>query len=124
MRDKLGTERKMGFVMREITLPEEFVSYPEARKQAFLRLKELKEQGRRVVGIFCTYTPLELIDAAGATPVVLCGIGEENIPAAEQRLPKNLCPLIKASYGGAVTDHCPFFYFFDMVRAESTCDGK
>ena len=124
MRDKLGTERKMGCVMREITLPEEFVSYPEARKQAFLRLKELKEQGRRVVGIFCTYTPLELIDAAGATPVVLCGIGEENIPAAEQRLPKNLCPLIKASYGGAVTDHCPFFYFSDMVLAESTCDGK
>ena len=114
----------MGCVMREITLPEEFVSYPEARKQAFLRLKELKEQGRRVVGIFCTYTPLELIDAAGATPVVLCGIGEENIPAAEQRLPKNLCPLIKASYGGAVTDHCPFFYFSDMVLAESTCDGK
>lgn len=110
--------------MKEIKLPEDFVTYPEARKQAFLNLKALKESGRRVVGTFCTYTPQELVDAAEATPVSLCAIGEENIPAAEKNLPKNLCPLIKASYGGAVTDHCPFFYFSDMVLAETTCDGK
>lgn len=110
--------------MGSIKLPEDFTTYPEARKQAFLKLKELKESGRRVVGTFCTYTPQELVDAADATPVSLCAIGEENIPAAEQKLPKNLCPLIKASYGGALTDHCPFFYFSDMVLAETTCDGK
>lgn len=74
-------------------------------------MKELKEQGRRIVGVFCTYTPWELINAADAVAVVLCGIGDDNIPAAEIRLPKNLCPLIKASYGAAVTDRCPFFYF-------------
>lgn len=110
--------------MGSIKLPEDFTTYPEARKKAFLKLKELKESGRRVVGTFCTYTPQELVDAADATPVSLCAIGEENIPAAEQKLPKNLCPLIKASYGGALTDHCPFFYFSDMVLAETTCDGK
>lgn len=110
--------------MDEISLPKDFVTYPEARKKAFMTLKELKENGRRIVGVFCTYTPWELIEAADATAVVLCGIGEENIPAAEKRLPKNLCPLIKASYGGAITDRCPFFYFSDMVLAETTCDGK
>lgn len=87
-------------------------------------MKELKEQGRRIVGVFCTFTPWELILAADAVAVVLCGIGDDNIPAAEVRLPKNLCPLIKASYGAAVTDKCPFFYFSDMVLAETTCDGK
>lgn len=110
--------------MQPIKLPEDFVTYPEARKNAFMALKQLKEQGRRVVGTFCTYTPQELVDAADATPVSLCAIGEENIPPAEKELPKNLCPLIKASYGGAITDRCPFFYFSDMVLAETTCDGK
>ena len=110
--------------MPEFKLPENFETYPEARKKAFLIMKELKEQGRRIVGVFCTFTPWELILAADAVAVVLCGIGDDNIPAAEVRLPKNLCPLIKASYGAAVTDKCPFFYFSDMVLAETTCDGK
>ena len=110
--------------MPELKLPAHFETYPEARKNAFLKMKELKEQGRRIVGVFCTYTPWELIEAANAVAVVLCGIGDDNIPAAETRLPKNLCPLIKASYGAAVTDRCPFFYFSDMVLAETTCDGK
>ena len=110
--------------MLEFKLPENFETYPEARKKAFLTMKELKEQGRRIVGVFCTFTPWELILAADAVAVVLCGIGDDNIPAAEVRLPKNLCPLIKASYGAAVTDKCPFFYFSDMVLAETTCDGK
>ena len=110
--------------MPEFKLPENFETYPEARKKAFLTMKELKEQGRRIVGVFCTFTPWELILAADAVAVVLCGIGDDNIPAAEVRLPKNLCPLIKASYGAAVTDKCPFFYFSVMVLAETTCDGK
>ena len=110
--------------MPEFKLPENFETYPEARKKAFLTMKELKEQGRRIVGVFCIFTPWELILAADAVAVVLCGIGDDNIPAAEVRLPKNLCPLIKASYGAAVTDKCPFFYFSDMVLAETTCDGK
>lgn len=110
--------------MNELKLPENFESYPDARKKAFMTMKELKDQGRRIVGVFCTYTPWELIEAAGAVAVVLCGIGDDNIPAAETRLPQNLCPLIKASYGAAVSDRCPFFYFADMVLAETTCDGK
>ena len=97
--------------MTNLKLPEDFETYPEARKNAFLKMKELKESGRRIVGVFCTYTPWELIEAADAAAVVLCGIGDDNIPIAETRLPQNLCPLIKASYGAALADRCPFFYF-------------
>ncbi|MGO5051736.1 double-cubane-cluster-containing anaerobic reductase [Lachnospiraceae bacterium LCP25S3_G4] len=110
--------------MENLKLPENFETYPEARKNAFLKMKELKESGKNIVGVFCTYTPWEMVYAADAIPVILCGIGDDNIPAAETRLPKNLCPLIKASYGAAVADKCPFFYFSDMVLAETTCDGK
>lgn len=107
-----------------IQLPENFESYADARKAGFLRMKEIKENGGKVVGIFCTFVPTELILAAGASPVSLCASSDEPIAAAEQDLPRNLCPLIKASYGFAKTDTCPYFYFSDFIVGESTCDGK
>lgn len=105
-------------------LPEQFSQFSEARQQGFLKVKKVKENGGMVAGIFCTFTPLEILDAAGFTAVSLCGMSGETIPAAEAHLPKNLCPLIKSSYGFAVSDKCPYTYFSDLIVAESTCDGK
>ena len=108
----------------QLRLPENFETYPEARKNGFLRMKALKENGTKVVGLFCSFVPQELVYAAGMVPVGLCSFTDEPIPAAETRLPKNLCPLIKASYGFALTDTCPYFYFSDLVVGETTCDGE
>jgi benzoyl-CoA reductase/2-hydroxyglutaryl-CoA dehydratase subunit BcrC/BadD/HgdB len=105
-------------------LPDAFDEYEESRREGFLKIKELKEQGANIVGIFCTYSPLELIYAADAIPVSLCGVGNDTIQAAEIHLPKNLCPLIKSSYGNALMQSCPYFYFSDLVVGETTCDGK
>ena len=108
----------------KLNLPADFESYSDARKGGFLRMKELKDNGAKVVGLFCSFVPLELVYAAGALPVGLCAFTDEPIPAAEANLPRNLCPLIKASYGFALTDTCPYFYFSDFVVGETTCDGK
>lgn len=105
-------------------LPKIFDEFSEARRKGFIKVKELKQEGKNVVGIFCTFTPVELIYAAGAVPVSLCGVSEETIPDAEAHLPKNLCPLIKSSYGFALTDKCPYTYFSDLIVGETTCDGK
>lgn len=107
-----------------LKLPERFESYTDARKAGFLRMKEVKEAGTHVVGTFCSFIPCELVMAAGAVCVSLCATSEEPIPAAEVDLPRNLCPLIKASYGFALTDTCPYFYFSDLIVGETTCDGK
>lgn len=107
-----------------LKLPENFENYEEARQQGFLKVKDLKEKGIPIVGIFCTYTPIELIHAAGAVAVGLCGTSDEPIHHAEKHLPKNLCPLIKSSYGFAVSEQCPYFYFADLIVGETTCDGK
>lgn len=107
-----------------LKLPENFENYEEARREGFLKVKALKEKGTPVVGIFCTYTPIELIHAAGAVAVGLCGTSDVPIPHAEKHLPKNLCPLIKSSYGFAVSETCPYFYFSDLIVGETTCDGK
>lgn len=107
-----------------LKLPENFETYADARKAGFLRMKELKDNGGRVVGIFCSFVPQELLMAAGAVAAPLCASSEEPIPEAEAHLPRNLCPLIKASYGFALTDTCPYFYFSDFIVGETTCDGK
>lgn len=106
------------------TLPEQFSEFSEARRAGFLRVKQIKDGGGKIAGIFCAFTPNEILDAAGFTSVGLCGMSEETIPAAEAHLPKNLCPLIKSSYGFAVSDKCPYTYFSDLIVGETTCDGK
>ena len=81
-------------------------------------------QGRPIVGIMCEFTPREIILAAGAVPVCLCGGSATTIPAAEQHLPANLCPLIKSTFGYHVTGKNPFLNWASLVVAETTCDGK
>lgn len=105
-------------------MPSGFDSFQEAQKEKFIELKKLKEEGKRVVGTYCSFVPKEIIYAADAIPLSLCASSESSIAAAERHLPKNLCPLIKSSYGHAVSDSCPFFYFSDFIIGETTCDGK
>lgn len=87
-------------------------------------LEEAKAGGAKVVGWYCTYGPQELAVAAGAYNVGLCGTREDPIPEAEKELPRILCPLIKSSYGFALTGTCPFLNLSDLVVGETTCDGK
>ncbi|SCX91509.1 double-cubane-cluster-containing anaerobic reductase [Alkaliphilus peptidifermentans] len=89
-----------------------------------VKIKEASEAGQKVVGMYCVFSPQEIALAAGAIPVTLCGTKQEPIEDAEKELPRNLCPLIKSSYGFAITDKCPYFYFSDVLLAETTCDGK
>lgn len=105
-------------------LPEIFEEFAEARRNGFIAAKNLKEKDIPMVGTFCTYMPQELPLAMGAAVVSLCATSDETIQEAETDLPKNLCPLIKSSYGFGKTDKCPFFYFSDIVVGETTCDGK
>ncbi|HEY3321406.1 MAG TPA: double-cubane-cluster-containing anaerobic reductase [Planctomycetota bacterium] len=83
-----------------------------------------KAQGRPVVGILCEFTPRELIMAAGAVPVCLCGGSAEMASAAETCLPSNLCPLIKSTFGYHLQGSNPFLEMASLIVAETTCDGK
>lgn len=101
-----------------------FEEMREAVRNGPVRIKELKESGVPIVGTYCTFTPWELVNAAGGVAVSLCSTSDKPIAAAEKHLPRNLCPLIKSSYGFALTDTCPYFHFCDIVIGETTCDGK
>ena len=83
-----------------------------------------KALGRPVVGIYCGYAPIELIQAMGIVPAVLCAFSKVPIASAETVLPANICPLIKSSYGFILEGTCPFFAMSRAVIGETTCDGK
>ncbi len=93
---------------------ENAVAYAEAQKAV----------GRKIVMMFCEYTPREVILAAGAVPVCACGGSHDMAVAGERELPANLCPLVKSSYGFALERENPIFEMSDLVVAETTCDGK
>ncbi|MGA2679367.1 MAG: double-cubane-cluster-containing anaerobic reductase [Sedimentisphaerales bacterium] len=101
-----------------------FVCFGRMIENCLEYVSRAKAKGRRIVGIMCEYTPREIIMAADAIPVCLCGGSAEMIGPAEQDLPANLCPLIKSTYGYHVKKANPFLEMSDLVVAETTCDGK
>lgn len=105
-------------------LPSIFEDFTEARRNGFLAAKAFKDSDKPLIGTFCTFMPQELPLAMGGAVVSLCATSDETIAEAEKDLPRNLCPLIKSSYGFGKTDKCPYFYFSDLVVGETTCDGK
>ena len=85
---------------------------------------DLKEQGIPLVGTYCTFmrrrSRWRRVRWWSRCAQRRMKPSEE----AEKDLPRNLCPLIKSSYGFGKTDKCPYFYFSDLVVGETTCDGK
>ncbi len=48
-------------------------------------------------------------------------MSNETVPEAEAVLSKNVCPLIKGTYGFVLTQKCPYTYFSDLIIGEATC---
>ena len=87
-------------------------------------LIEEQKKGRKVFGTFCVFVPDEVIVAANGIVTGLCGGSQFWVPGGEEVLPKNTCPLIKASVGARLGRTCPFFRIADVYVGETTCDGK
>src|SRR5512136_2705983 len=104
--------------------PEPLTWFADMVDHCYDYAEHARADGRPIVGIMCEFTPREIILAAGAVPVCLCGGSAGTIPAAEQFLPANLCPLIKSTFGYHVKGSNPFLKWADLVVAETTCDGK
>ncbi len=96
----------------------------EVKTDFAMVLEMAKDGGRKVVGSLCSYFPREIAWAAGAITVGLCGTTEGPIEAAEQVLPTDQCPMVKATYGRAINNSCPIFPHADCIVGETTCDGR
>ncbi|MFP4654701.1 MAG: double-cubane-cluster-containing anaerobic reductase [Methanohalobium sp.] len=99
-------------------------------KERIRQVSDEKKSGKKSVGTFCLFVPDEIIFAADADRMILCGGKNDTISIAEQYLPRNICPLVKSSFGSIVNDGssgvkpCSQFSMVDMIVAENTCDSK
>ncbi|HAW50333.1 TPA: hypothetical protein DCX16_05245, partial [bacterium] len=86
-------------------------------------LKKAKENGKKIVGVFCNFVPEELLYAAGLVPIRLCAGSYDTIYPAEEILPRDICQLIKSSVGFKLLG-LSYFELCDLVIIPTTCDGK
>jgi benzoyl-CoA reductase/2-hydroxyglutaryl-CoA dehydratase subunit BcrC/BadD/HgdB len=112
---------------------QDFESLDYIKNSYNARISQIAQErkiGKKIVGTFCLFVPDEIVFAAGADRVILCGGKNDTVSIAEQYLPRNLCPLVKSSFGSIVNNgcsgvkSCSHFSMVDMIVAENTCDSK
>jgi len=82
--------------------------------------RKLKSEGRRrIVGYFCSYTPEEVIYAAGAHPFRLFGMGD-TIHLADAHFQAYCCSLVRGALEGALAGRLEFL---DGAVFPHTCDS-
>lgn len=79
---------------------------------------------RKVIGTYCLMVPEELIYAAGAIPVRLCGGSYEASSIGDALVPRDTCPVVKASLGFSSLDLVSLYQRCDVVIIPTTCDAK
>jgi benzoyl-CoA reductase/2-hydroxyglutaryl-CoA dehydratase subunit BcrC/BadD/HgdB len=83
------------------------------------RCMDLAASGKKLFGYFCTYTPIEIIHAAGFIPVRITG-GYGNIEKAYQHVPDFICPYMKRALEKALDGQ---YDFLSGLVQGYTCDA-
>ncbi|WP_448873386.1 2-hydroxyacyl-CoA dehydratase [Desulfobulbus propionicus] len=103
--------------------------FAKALEQVFVAndLQPLLASGgatRPVIGVYCILVPEELIYAAGAIPLRLCGGCSTSCAVGEEHVPRDGCPLAKSSLGLTARPGLAVYDLCDVVIVPTTCDAK
>jgi benzoyl-CoA reductase/2-hydroxyglutaryl-CoA dehydratase subunit BcrC/BadD/HgdB len=85
---------------------------------------EHRKSGGKSIGTFCIYVPDEIAFAVNVIPIPLCGGSGWSIHFADKLLPRDICPLIRSTFGMAISGTCPYKKLKDFALGETTCDAK
>lgn len=94
--------------------------FAEAWRNHGDRLAALAASGRRFLGYFCTYTPIEMLHAAGFVPVRILGGGDGALPLASTLTPAFVCPYLRQALEKGLRGE--YRYLSGLVQGY-TCDG-
>ncbi len=84
------------------------------------RAKELKRQGRKIIGYLCAYAPVEIIAAAGFIPFRIKGNVNEPITKADTQMETIICPFVRSCFDIALKGN---YDFLDGLVMPHTCDS-
>jgi benzoyl-CoA reductase/2-hydroxyglutaryl-CoA dehydratase subunit BcrC/BadD/HgdB len=82
-------------------------------------LSRIHDQGQKLLGYFCTYTPVELPAACGYLPVRIMG-GRGKAEQCYRLLPEFICPFMKRSLERAMNGE---YHFLSGIVQSYTCDA-
>jgi len=85
-----------------------------------LRARELKKQGKKIIGYLCAFTPAEVITAAGFVPVRIKGDVNEPITKADTEMETIICPLVRSCFDMALKGN---YEFLDGLVVPHACDS-
>jgi benzoyl-CoA reductase subunit C len=84
-----------------------------------MRVQDLKACGKKIMGYYCSYPPLEMITAFDFVPFRILGSINEPITKADANIPTIVCPIIRSSLDLALKGR---YDFLDGFVAAHTCD--
>jgi bzd-type benzoyl-CoA reductase N subunit len=82
--------------------------------------EEIKRSGRPVIGYFCSYTPLDVLYAAGLQPYRIIPNPGKSITSADGFIDRNYCPYVRTCLGEALEGK---YNFLDGVVFVNSCDA-
>jgi len=85
---------------------------------------DYRTKGGKSIGTFCIYVPDEIALAADVLPIPLCGGSQWPVDYADKMFPRDICPLIRSTFGMAFSGTCPYKKLKDAAVGETTCDAK
>ncbi len=105
--------------------PEALKPFTDVLKRVFVDMQgAVKPEGVPSVGTYCVMIPPELIYAAGAMPVKLCGGSYTAFNVGDDIAPRDACPLVKAIMGFESIGVMPVYQECQLMAVPITCDCK
>ena len=105
--------------------PEALKPFTDVLKHVFVDMQgAVKPEGVPSVGTYCVMVPPELIYAAGAMPVKLCGGSYTAFNVGDDIAPRDACPLVKAIMGFESIGVMPVYQECQLMAVPITCDCK
>lgn len=84
------------------------------------RAKELKAEGKKLIGYVCSFVPLEIITAAGCIPFRIRGDIKEPITVGDNLLEPIVCPFYRSCFDLALKKR---YDFLEGIAIPHACDS-
>ena len=79
-------------------------SFHACHTERVAEIREYRNNGGKSIGTFCIYVPDEIALAADVLPIPLCGGSGWSVSYADKIFPRDICPLIRSTFGMAFSN--------------------
>lgn len=86
-------------------------------------LQDAKQSGKKIIGYFCAFAPIELILAADAIPVRVNSGWYDASKIGDRVVPVEVCPMVRSTIGAKMISLSPYLELSDALISVLTCDG-